>query len=222
MRCEDCGDTADFAKNPHWTKAVYCPKQDGKGKPPFKKTEARLRKVEHDHREGDSTDGELTDREDYDSDKSSDRANNWAGGRAQKMGHIGLSAPSYNSIDMLRPQARCIIMFKYRNMFYTAAGEADTGSQFSLITVGFTKLNRWNYRKCNAQDIFRLTDLSGTRVDITGYIDLEINTVSGERYHWTRILVREGEENDLIIGRSDLRMLQVIGCLLYTSPSPRD
>ena len=96
-------------------------------------------------------------------------------------------------------------------MFYTAAGEADTGSQFSGMTVGFTKRNGMNYRRCNARDIFKLSDLSGTRVDITGYIDLEINTVSGENYHWTRMLVREGEVSDLIVGRIDLRMLDIIG-----------
>ena len=158
------------------------------GRPPFKKTEsARLRKIDHDQYEGDSTDGEVTDRDEDESDRSTERASNWAGGRGQHIGQIGLSTPSYDSIETLCPQARCIIMFKYDDMFSVATGEADTGSQFSIMTVDFTKKCGMKYFRCNAKDVFKLSDLSGTRVDLIGYIDLQINTVSGEDYKWTRV-----------------------------------
>ena len=53
----------------------------------------------------------------------------------------------------------------------------------------------------------RFYDFSGTRVPITGYIDLQVNTSSGEEYHWTRVLIvdeYQGEERILIVGRNDL------------------
>ena len=79
------------------------------------------------------------------------------------------------------------------------------------MTAAFAKGHGMKYKKCHALDIFKLFDLSGRRIDIVGHIDLQLNTVSGEEYQWTRILIRKGEQKDFIVGRSDLRHLHIIG-----------
>ena len=126
------------------------------------------------------------------------------------------------STKTMRRQARLVVIMKHQfqgeDIFSPVVGEADTGAPFSFITVALAEdcdLDYTSYRCGHYTDGMRFHDFSGTRVSITGYIDLQVNTASGEEheYRWTRILVvdeYQGEERLLIVGRNDLRLMEVI------------
>merc|ERR1712020_847940 len=145
--------------------------------------------IQHDNGGGDSTDGESyeTDNEDLD-----DRVNNWGDGRKQPLYYIGMSIRETDpltgiSTKTTRRQARLVVIMKHQfqgeDIFSPVVGEADTGAPFSFITVALAEdcdLDYTSYRCGNYTDGMRFHDFSGTRVPITGYIDLQVNTASGE------------------------------------------
>ena len=180
--------------------------------------------VQHESGGGDSTDGEGYD---TDNDDLDERVANWSNGGSRPIHYIGMSTRETDPLTgrskkTMRRQARLVVIMKHQfqgeDIFSPVVGEADTGAPVSFITVALAEdcdLDYTSYRCGNYTDGLRFHDFSGTRVPITGYIDLQVNTASGaeHEYRWTRILVvdeYQGEERLFIVGRNDLRLMEVI------------
>ena len=55
-------------------------------------------------------------------------------------------------------------------------------------------------------------DISCTEIEICGYVDIEMNTVGGEEdFKQTRILIVAGTATTVILGRTDMKILKILG-----------
>ena len=55
-------------------------------------------------------------------------------------------------------------------------------------------------------------DISCTEIEICGYVDIEMNTVGGdEDFKQTRILIVAGTATNVILGRTDMKLLKMLG-----------
>ena len=89
-----------------------------------------------------------------------ERAANWSDGRKPNMFYIGLfnrelGPVSGDNQKVLCQQARLVVIFKHEfqgeNIFSPVVGEADTGAQFSFITVALAEdcdMNYVSYQRC--------------------------------------------------------------------------
>ena len=232
MWCSSCGATEEFRKNPHHTGARYCPNsphnkpEQTEPKSGGAQKKSSLRRIQHEG-EGDSTDG--GEGYETDNDDVDERANSWSDGRRSNMFYVGLSTREFDrttrrEATIMRRQSRMVVVFKHEfekeHIFSAVVGEADTGVQFSLISIALAEdcdMNYTSYRCGYENNAMRLHDFGGEPVPICGFIDLQVNnaTAKEHEYRWTRLLIVggefRGEERILIIGRNDLKLLEVIG-----------
>ena len=108
--------------------------------------------------------------------------------------HIEMKTPVYDPgekayVPSLRPQAKIVVMIKHNDCFSSLVGEADTGCQFSLMTVDLATQFNMKYADNSNRDVIWLYDVSNTHIPVIGFLDAQINTVGGAEYQWTRIMV---------------------------------
>ena len=88
---------------------------------------------------------------------------------------------------------------------------ADSASYFfSILSVWFAESSRINFVTCPVDHLIRMMDISGNQIPIIGYTDVEIMTVWGNEYKATRMLIMEGSGYDAIIGRDDLKLVNIL------------
>ena len=107
-------------------------------------------------------------------------------------------------------QAACVVVIKQDGRCKAMLAITNTGSQFSLLSNGFADAIGIRCNTCETGDEFRLLDMSGSKLHLIGYANVELSTVSSDAFHGTRMLVIEGEGHEVLMGRMDLCVLDII------------
>ena len=204
MKCSDCGDTAEFRQSPHYKGAKLCPKNGGydgaKPKKRDEKKEKPVRKIKQG--EGDTSPSELTDRDD-DSNAGSDHSCERTERAAEWNRHVSIF-----SKNGPRRQSECTLVIKQNKSYEGVNAFADTGSLFSVMTNRFAASCRLEFNEVGQP--FDMLDLSGNKLPVIGYADVEIKTFGNDKYQKTRMVVIKGAAIELLLGRIDLRLLGII------------